>query len=312
MSPFYLLPYFHHSYLSLINIFSRRTRIYDADHEVLKAFKGSGIEIIIGLGNEFLRDISKIHDRAMDWMKNNIETFVPGNRIRGIAVGNEVLGVGDQDLLEVLLPEVKNIHTALDLLYLADDVEVSIPHYDGLFASSFPPSLIRLFNEIVIEIGRLNTKDEVGWPHGNTDIVCAKFTSNLPPKSMVIHTYKSEMKHIYNILNDFWCQFDKWLSLSFCKDLGFADLQKPQAELDGRVCAAVRQNGLMELYDTLFILLDMTLAQLLMTDNDFRNSKFRKQLMETVDSLLSLEVIPIFKENHSISTRKAIYKVHIA
>lgn len=32
----------------------------------------------------------------------------------------------------------------------------------------------------------------------------------------------------------------------------FADLQKPQAELDGKACAAVGQNNLMALYDTLF------------------------------------------------------------
>lgn len=33
----------------------------------------------------------------------------------------------------------------------------------------------------------------------------------------------------------------------------FADLQKPQAEIDGKACAAVGQNSLMALYDTLFI-----------------------------------------------------------
>ncbi|KAI3525136.1 hypothetical protein L2E82_02436 [Cichorium intybus] len=118
----------------------KNTRIYDADHEVLKAFKGSGIEIIIGLGNEFLKDIGTSQDRAMDWVKNNVEPFVPGTRIRGIAVGNEVLGGADQELWQVLLPAVKNIHTALDLLHLADDVEVSSPHSAGVFASSFPPS----------------------------------------------------------------------------------------------------------------------------------------------------------------------------
>ena len=32
----------------------------------------------------------------------------------------------------------------------------------------------------------------------------------------------------------------------------FADLQKPQVELDGKACAAVGQNNLMALYDTLF------------------------------------------------------------
>ncbi|KAI7737596.1 hypothetical protein M8C21_024720 [Ambrosia artemisiifolia] len=88
----------------------------------------------------------------------------------------------------------------------------------------------------------------------------------------------------------------------------FADLQKPQVELDGKACAAVGQNGLMALYDTLFSQLDVTSAQLLVTDNDFRNPEFRKQLTETVDSLLSYKVIPVFNENDAVSTRRAPYE----
>ncbi|KAL8050290.1 hypothetical protein ABFX02_06G073500 [Erythranthe guttata] len=88
----------------------------------------------------------------------------------------------------------------------------------------------------------------------------------------------------------------------------FADLQKPQVELDGKACAAVGQNGLMALYDTLFSQLDMTSAQLLVTDNDFRDTEFRKQLNETVVSLLSLKVVPIFNENDAVSTRRAPYE----
>ncbi|XP_071711055.1 glucan endo-1,3-beta-glucosidase 14-like [Rutidosis leptorrhynchoides] len=116
------------------------TRIFDADHEVLTAFKGSGIEIMIGLGNEFLRDISVNEDRAMDWVKENVEPFVPGTKIVGIAVGNEILGGGDQQLWEVLLPAVKNIHTALVRLRLSDKVQVSSPHSAAVFATSYPPS----------------------------------------------------------------------------------------------------------------------------------------------------------------------------
>ncbi|XP_047325777.1 delta-1-pyrroline-5-carboxylate synthase-like [Impatiens glandulifera] len=88
----------------------------------------------------------------------------------------------------------------------------------------------------------------------------------------------------------------------------FADLQRPQVELDGKACAAVGQNGLMALYDSLFSQLDVTSAQLLVTDNDFRDPDFRKQLNETVRSLLDLKVVPIFNENDAISTRKAPYE----
>ncbi|XP_073114728.1 delta-1-pyrroline-5-carboxylate synthase isoform X4 [Elaeis guineensis] len=88
----------------------------------------------------------------------------------------------------------------------------------------------------------------------------------------------------------------------------FADLQKPQLELDGKACAAVGQSGLMALYDCLFNQLDVTSSQLLVTDSDFKDPDFRKQLSQTVNSLLALRVIPVFNENDAISTRKAPYE----
>ncbi|KAH9316449.1 hypothetical protein KI387_025076, partial [Taxus chinensis] len=88
----------------------------------------------------------------------------------------------------------------------------------------------------------------------------------------------------------------------------FVDLQKPQVELDGKPCAAVGQSGLMALYDSLFSQLDVASSQLLVTDNEFKDSDFRKQLSETVGSLLELRVVPIFNENDAVSTRKAPYK----
>ncbi|KAI3427906.1 uncharacterized protein J3R85_009152 [Psidium guajava] len=88
----------------------------------------------------------------------------------------------------------------------------------------------------------------------------------------------------------------------------FADLQKPQVELDGKACAGVGQSSLMALYDTLFSQLDVTSAQLLVTDHDFKSIDFRMQLNETVQSLLSLTVVPIFNENDAVSTRKAPYE----
>ncbi|XP_042384201.1 delta-1-pyrroline-5-carboxylate synthase 1-like [Zingiber officinale] len=88
----------------------------------------------------------------------------------------------------------------------------------------------------------------------------------------------------------------------------FADLQKPQLELDGKACAAVGQSGLMALYDVLFSQLDVTSSQLLVTDNDFKDSDFRMQLCQTVNTLLSLKVIPVFNENDAMSTRRAPYE----
>uniref|UniRef100_A0A5B6YV98 glucan endo-1,3-beta-D-glucosidase n=1 Tax=Davidia involucrata TaxID=16924 RepID=A0A5B6YV98_DAVIN len=127
----------------------KNIRIYDADHKVLSAFNGSGIEIVVGLGNEFLKDISVNEDRAMDWVKENVQPFLPRTSIRGIAVGNEILGNGDVGLWEALLGAVKNVYSALDRLGLARDVQVSSPHSEAVFANSYPPSAC-IFKETLL------------------------------------------------------------------------------------------------------------------------------------------------------------------
>ncbi|CAN6898159.1 hypothetical protein YC2023_102435 [Brassica napus] len=88
----------------------------------------------------------------------------------------------------------------------------------------------------------------------------------------------------------------------------FADLQKPQTELDGKACAGVGQSSLMAYYETMFDQMDVTVAQMLVTDTSFRDKDFRKQLSETVKAMLKMRVIPVFNENDAISTRKAPYK----
>lgn len=59
----------------------------------------------------------------------------------------------------------------------------------------------------------------------------------------------------------------------------------------------------------LMVQLDVTSSQLLVTENDFKDPEFRKQLTETVNTLLRLRVIPVFNENDAMSTRKAPYEV---
>ncbi|XP_020548988.1 glucan endo-1,3-beta-glucosidase 14-like [Sesamum indicum] len=143
----------------------KNIRIYDANHDVLRAFRGSGIEIIVGLGNEYLRDISVSQDRAIEWVKLNVEPFLPGTLIRGIAVGNEVLGGVDVELWEVLVPAVRNVYNALDHLRLSDRVEVSSPHSEAVFAITYPPSA-GAFKESVLPYMRplLHFFSQIGTP----------------------------------------------------------------------------------------------------------------------------------------------------
>ncbi|KAJ0965527.1 hypothetical protein J5N97_026665 [Dioscorea zingiberensis] len=118
----------------------KNVRIFDADHSVLKAFKGAGLELVVGLPNGFLKDMSTNEDHAMDWVKENVQPFLPDTHIRGIAIGNEVLGGNDQELAGALLGAIKNIHSSLKKLHLEDLIEVSTSHSQAVFNSTYPPS----------------------------------------------------------------------------------------------------------------------------------------------------------------------------
>ncbi|KAJ6909672.1 hypothetical protein NC652_020602 [Populus alba x Populus x berolinensis] len=72
--------------------------------------------------------------------------------------------------------------------------------------------------------------------------------------------------------------------------------------LDGKACAAVGQNILMALFDTLFSQQHM----LLVTDRDFKNNAIlESNWMRQCNHLLALRVIPILNEKVAVSTRKA-------
>lgn len=143
----------------------KNVRIYDADHSVLNAFKGSGLELVIGLPNGLLKDISANEDHATNWVKENVQPYVPDTHIRGIAVGNEVLGSGDQELEEVLLGAIKNVYKAIDGLHLTDSIEISTAHSTAVFANSYPPSSCT-FNDNVIQYMKplLQFFSEIGSP----------------------------------------------------------------------------------------------------------------------------------------------------
>ncbi|KAL8138680.1 hypothetical protein V2J09_004681 [Rumex salicifolius] len=126
----------------------KNVRIFDADHSVLGAFNGSGINLVIGLGNEHLKEMSANENLAMDWVKENVEPYV-GSPVKGIAVGNEVFAAEDPDLWEGLLGTTKNVYSALDRLQLSRRVEVSTAHSEGVFAASFPPSTGAFKEEIL-------------------------------------------------------------------------------------------------------------------------------------------------------------------
>ncbi|KAK1550974.1 hypothetical protein Q3G72_028110 [Acer saccharum] len=143
----------------------KNVRIYDADHSVLNAFSGTGLEIVIGLPNGNLKEMSGNESHAMDWVKENVQAFLPRTKICGIAVGNEVLGGGDYELWTVLLGAAKNIYNSLEKLHLADVVQIQTAHSQAVFANSYPPSSC-VFKDNVVQFMKplLEFFSQIGSP----------------------------------------------------------------------------------------------------------------------------------------------------
>lgn len=78
--------------------------------------------------------------------------------------------------------------------------------------------------------------------------------------------------------------------------------ERPTALAEVQACAAVGQSRLMALYDDAFDRLGCRIAQVLLTEDDFRDPVRHGNLRATLDSLLRLGVIPIVNENDTVST----------
>lgn len=82
--------------------------------------------------------------------------------------------------------------------------------------------------------------------------------------------------------------------------LGLAHRPSGLAEI--QACAAVGQSRLMSIYDDAFDRLGCRIAQVLLTEDDFRDPTRHANLRRTLHALLSLGVIPIVNENDTVST----------
>ena len=74
-----------------------------------------------------------------------------------------------------------------------------------------------------------------------------------------------------------------------------------------QACAAVGQSLLMHAYEKLFREHDITIAQVLLTEDDFTDWKRYTNLRRTMEKLLKLGVIPIVNENDTVSTAELEY-----
>uniref|UniRef100_A0ACD5UR67 Uncharacterized protein n=2 Tax=Avena sativa TaxID=4498 RepID=A0ACD5UR67_AVESA len=116
-----------------------KVKLYDADQDVLSAFLNTGVEFVIGIGNE---NVSAMVDpaTAQAWVQHHVRPYLPSTRITCITVGNEVFKGNDTALKDNLLPAMKSVYGALAALGLQGQVNVTTAHSLDIMGSSYPPS----------------------------------------------------------------------------------------------------------------------------------------------------------------------------
>ena len=77
---------------------------------------------------------------------------------------------------------------------------------------------------------------------------------------------------------------------------------RPTVLAQVQACAAIGQSRLMALYGDAFDRLNCPIAQVLLTEDDFRDPVRHANLRATLDALLTMGVIPIVNENDTVST----------
>lgn len=116
-----------------------RVKLYDADPNVLQAFANSDVEFVLGLGSEYLYNMTD-PNKARAWIQTHVQPYISQTKITCITVGNEVLTGDDPQLKSYLLPAMQGVYSALGSLGLATQVIVTTAHSIGILGNSYPPS----------------------------------------------------------------------------------------------------------------------------------------------------------------------------
>ncbi|KAJ4953888.1 hypothetical protein NE237_030720 [Protea cynaroides] len=116
-----------------------KVKLFEAEPAALKALGNSGIQVMLGIPNEFLAPLAGSVRAAEDWVQQNVSSFVSANGvdIRYVAVGNEpFLSAYKNTFSGVTFPALKNIQAALIKAGLARQVKVTVPLNADVYQSA--------------------------------------------------------------------------------------------------------------------------------------------------------------------------------
>ncbi|KAL7263976.1 hypothetical protein ACSBR1_002014 [Camellia fascicularis] len=118
---------------------AKRVKLYDANPQILKALKGTDLQVSIMVPNQLLPNISTNQSLADDWVHTNVFPFFPQVKIRYLLVGNEILSSSDNTTIHSLVPAMRRIQTSIKS-HNFHKIKVGTPLAMDVLESSFPPS----------------------------------------------------------------------------------------------------------------------------------------------------------------------------
>ncbi|KAI9106566.1 hypothetical protein K1719_022094 [Acacia pycnantha] len=138
----------------------QKIKLFDADANILDAFKKSGIQVMVGIPNDMLYTLATNTQAAEKWVSKNVSAHLSsgGVDIRYVAVGNEpFLSTFNGTFETTTLPALQNIQAALTKAGLSNRVKVTVPLNADVYLSSsdkpsdgdFRPNIHELMLQIV-------------------------------------------------------------------------------------------------------------------------------------------------------------------
>ncbi|XP_042469943.1 glucan endo-1,3-beta-glucosidase-like [Zingiber officinale] len=125
------------------NTYIDRVKLFDANPDMIRAFAGTGIALMITVPNTDIPAIaSRSSSAASAWVAAHVAPFYPATNISLVAVGNEVMATSDRNLIAHLVPAMRSLYAALAAAGF-HQIRVSTPHSLGILSASEPPSVGR-------------------------------------------------------------------------------------------------------------------------------------------------------------------------
>lgn len=136
-----------------------KVKLFDADPEVLNALRGTQIQVMVGIPNDFLSILSSSPPAADSWVRNNLSSYIsakPSTDIRYVAVGNEpFLSSYSGQYQSYVVPALLNLQQSLVKANVGTSVKLVVPCNADAYESTVPsqgafrPELSQIMNQLV-------------------------------------------------------------------------------------------------------------------------------------------------------------------